>query len=170
MGYTTDFTGQFDLDRKLSPEHEEYLHAFSASRRMGRDADKTVQRDDPVRERAKLGGGPGGGYFVTASGYSGQDRGADVLDRYSPPAGQPGLWCQWEPSEDGLAIVWNDGEKFYSYTEWLEYLIAHFLKPWGYTLNGAVEWAGEERDDRGRILVEDNELRVQRGTILYEDQ
>jgi hypothetical protein len=71
---------------------------------------------------------------------------------------QPGLWCQWVPTDDGTMIVWDEGEKFYDYVEWLRYLIEHFLRPWGYTLNGAVIWQGEESDDRGRIHVNNNAI------------
>lgn len=53
--------------------------------------------------------------------------------------------------------------------EWLTYLIEAYLAPWGYVLGGAVEWIGEEADDRGRIVVEANRVRVQRGRVVYED-
>lgn len=43
--------------------------------------------------------------------------------------GQPGLRCQWEPTEDGTAIKWNGEEKFYKSPEWMTYLIDTFLKP-----------------------------------------
>jgi hypothetical protein len=38
----------------------------------------------------------------------------------------------------------------------LEYLIDHFLAPWGYVLNGEVNWQGEREDDTGKIIVADN--------------
>lgn len=47
-----------------------------------------------------------------------------------------------------------------NYVEWLEYLIQHFIAPWGYKLNGAVVWHGEDSDDIGRIVVTDNVVRV----------
>lgn len=49
------------------------------------------------------------------------------------------LYCQWVPTEDGEGIKWDGGEKFYSYTKWLQYLIDNFLIPNGYVLNGEVE-------------------------------
>lgn len=155
MGYSTDFSGQFKLDRPLLPEHKDYLNAFSKTRRMNR-SDRIIQESfkDPICERAGL---PlCGAYFVNASGFMGQDDDKSVLDHNSPPPFQPGLWCQWIPSEDGTAIKWDGGEKFYNYVEWIQYLITHFLIRWGYTLNGEVLWQGEETGDLGKICISNN--------------
>lgn len=165
MGYTTDFTGRFDLDRPLATEHAAYLAKFSDTRRMQRDATKTAKRPDPVRAAVGLPVGDDGGYFVGAIGFAGMDEersvvANDILEFNNPPAGQPGLWCQWVPTEDGRGIEWNGTEKFYFYVEWLEYLIAHFLTPWGYSLSGVVEWQGEESSDSGRIIVKKNVVRT----------
>jgi len=167
MGYTTTFKGQFDLDRPLAPEHKTYLDAFAYTRRMKRDPVKTEQRPDPVRLAVSLPVGPDGGYFVGASGDFGQEHrpgppwggtADDLLDFNREPDGQPGLWCQWVPTEDGTGIEWNGTEKFYSYEEWLKYIIEHFLKPWGYVLNGSVKWKGEASNDRGTLVVTNNEV------------
>jgi len=163
MGYTTDFNGELKVTPALKPRHAAYLRQFAETRRMKRDAKKTEDRPDPVREAAGLGVGPEGGYFVGEGGYAGQDDGPDVLEHNEPPTGQPGLWCQWVPNEDGSAIVWDEGEKFYNYVDWLDYLIANFLKPWGYRLDGDVEWQGEESDDRGIIHVENNKVTPKAG-------
>jgi len=72
----------------------------------------------------------------------------------------PGIHCQWVPSGDLLSIEYDGGEKFYNYTEWIEYLIKEFLIPWGYTLNGKVYWSGEDDDDTGFITVTDNDVRT----------
>lgn len=159
MGYTTDFNGQFDLDRPLAPEHREYLKRFAETRRMKRDADKAATRPDPLRVAVDLPIGKEGGYFVNGEGFRGQENFAsDVLDGNYPPEDQPGLWCQWIPNEDGTAIEWDGVEKFYSYVEWLEYLVEHFIGPWGYQLNGSVDWEGEESGDMGTIWVKDNQI------------
>lgn len=172
MGYTTDFSGKFDIDRPLAPEHKSYLEAFAYTRRMKRDPAKTEQRPDPVRLAAGLPVGHDGGYFVGAIGDYGQEypvgspwggTADDLLDYNLEPGGQPSLWCQWVPTEDGTAIEWNGTEKFYSYIEWLEYLIEHFLGPWGYSLNGEVKWKGEDRGDRGTITVRNNAVLIVRG-------
>lgn len=80
--------------------------------------------------------------------------------------GQPSLWCQWNPSDDGTEIIWDGSEKFYNYTEWLEYLIATFLKPWGYKVNGMVEWRGEDSHDIGVIEVVDNVVTTHKGKTI----
>jgi hypothetical protein len=126
---------------------------------MKRDASKTELRNDPVRKAVGLPVGVDGCYFVGETGFAGQDDGKDVIDHNCPPTGQPGLWCQWVPNEYGTAIIWDHGEKFYEYTEWLEYIIQHFLTPWGYNLNGEVKWQGEDINDRGILTVSDNKVR-----------
>lgn len=68
----------------------------------------------------------------------------------------PGYWCQWEPTEDKMHIEWDGTEKFYNYIEWLNFIVKHFIEPWGYVLNGSVKWQGEDRKDVGKIKVFDN--------------
>lgn len=79
----------------------------------------------------------------------------------------PGLWNQWVPNNEGDEISWDGGGKFYEYVEWIEYLLTHFLIPWGYVLNGEVYWDGEGSDDRGVIAITNNEVRVKHGHIVY---
>jgi hypothetical protein len=156
MGYTTDFTGAFTLDKPLEPRHATYLTKFSETRRMYRKA-SVANEPDPIREAVGLPVGDCGSYYVGSPAEFGQDyNNPTVSDSNRPPAGQPGLWCDWAPTKDGTGIEWNGGEKFYHYVNWLAYLIDHFLKPWGYTLNGTVEWQGEDREDIGTITVENN--------------
>jgi hypothetical protein len=142
----------------LKSEHSAYLTVFSSTRRMRRDAKEVEKFPDPVRLAAGLPVGEEGGYFVGGGGFRGQDDDSSVLECNNPPAGQPGLWCHWAPDKYGRAIVWDRGEKFYYYVEWLEYLIKHFLGPWGYVLNGEVRWRGEDREDRGAIVVAANDV------------
>jgi hypothetical protein len=145
----------------LKPNHMAYLNLFSDTRRMKRDAKKAKELPDPVREAVGLPLGPEAAYFTGGNGFKGQDEDSSILDYNRPPHGQPGLWCQWVPSEDGTAILWNGMEKFYNYTKWLEYLVKHFLQPWGYVLNGEVTWSGEEPEDTGVIRIRENILKVE---------
>jgi len=168
MGYTTDFSGAFVVSPTLKQKHINYLNQFNGTRRVKRDPAKTILRDDLFREVVGLPVGVDGEFFVGESGFAGQDRGPDVVDNNSPPSTQPGLWCQWVPSDDGRRIEWDAGEKFYDYIEWLEYVIDRFMTTWGYVLNGSVEWFGEDYDDRGRIDVKDNKVTVRKGHIVYE--
>jgi len=114
MGYSTDFIGQFDLNRPLDSEHNSFLKLFANTRH-----------------------GEG-----------------DEIDENNPEP--PGIWCQWVPSEDGKTIEWDENEKFYDYIEWIQYLLKHFLIPWGYILNGKVIWQGENMCDRGKIEIDNN--------------
>ena len=128
-----------------------------------------------------------GEYFAKEDGDYGQDRDSSILD-YNTPAGQlgydkdvdftarwnenqkrkaegigqPGLWCQWEIiEENGVQYLqWDGGEKFYNYVEWLKYLDKHFFKPWKITLNGEIQWQGEEIGDIGKIVAENGEIKV----------
>ena len=87
---------------------------------------------------------------------------------WHPHEGMPGLWCDWVPNEDGTALEWNGAEKFYDYVPWIKYLIENFIKPWGLTVNGEVEWEGEESGDLGLIVVKDNVVTTKEGKVVYE--
>lgn len=163
MGYRTDFVGAFRLSIPLERAQHEYLTKFNQTRRMKRDPDKAAKLPDPVREAAGLPVGPEGAYFVGGTGHMGQDHDCSILDYNNEPVGQPGLWCQWAPDGTGEYIGWDGGEKFYSYVEWLEYLIEHFLKPWKLELSGVVRWRGEDAGDRGSIVVNGHTVGVRGG-------
>jgi len=169
MGYTTDFEGNFELDKQLSEAHSNYLVAFNRTRRMKRDPEKAALLPDPLREAVGLPIGIEGEFYVGSydDGDMGQSKDDSILEYNDEPSTQHGLWCQWTPTKDGNGIGWDYGEKFYHYVEWLEYIVENFLKPWGYVLNGSVQWQGEESNDIGEITVEDNEVRVGRGEVYY---
>ncbi len=158
MGYSTYFDGQFSVTPPLTPDRIAYMKAFSATRRMMRKTILAADMPDPLRESVGLAIGEQGAYFVGGGGDFGQERDASVIDYNEPPAGQPGLWCNWEPSDDGSAIRWNESEKFYNYVEWIRYIADHFLGPWGHKINGNVRWSGEDRDDIGAIVAKENAI------------
>ena len=144
MGYTTDFSGRFKTNKPLSDKMFNFLKAFNETRRMGRNVD--------------AGYGIEGEFYVFGSGSFGQDSESNIIDFNQEPTTQPGLWCQWTPSDDREGIEWDCGEKFYHYTEWLVYLIHKVLAPNGYVLNGTVTWQGEDTGDVGEIIVENNRV------------
>ena len=146
MGYTTDFSGRFELDKPLAPKMKKFLTLLNETRRMKRNVDEAFGID--------------GEFFVFGTGSYGQDHDNSIVDFNQQPSTQPSLWCQWVPNEDGTAIEWDGGEKFYAYSEWLFYLINKILAPNGYTLNGTVIWQGEETGDVGKIHVVDNVVTV----------
>jgi len=144
MGYSTDFKGQFILDKELSDKDFTFLRKFNESRR--------VKRNLPAEY------GVEGEFYVDDKGSLGQEREESIVDHNAPPSTQPGLWCQWVPTEDRMGIEWDGNEKFYHYTEWIKYLIEKILSPRGYILNGTVKWQGEDMDDRGKIEIVDNKV------------
>lgn len=140
------------MDRRLSKKHREYLKAFNGTRRMKRDVSRMGGMKDPLREAVGLPLGEEGEFYVGGS----EDRTGDIIDYNQPPSGQHSLWCPWQPSENGTEIEEDGSEKAYEYIEWLQYIVGHFLAPWGYKLDGEVSWSGEDSDDRGTIYVKDN--------------
>lgn len=163
MGYTTTFDGYVTVEPPLNEAEINYLNKFSNTRRMKR----------------KL-----GAYYVDGSGWAGQGNDADIIDRNTPPVGQPGLWCQWQPTEFGDAIEWDGGEKFYNAEEWMAYIIDHFLKPGGlaegglgfedftfdHIVNGTIEAEGEEQGDVWKLVVTDNVVKVKRAQLVWSDE
>ena len=137
--------------------------------------------------------GNDGEYFVGGTGHAGQDRDDSIIDYNTPPGQldftmenfqerwtqnelrkvegkcQPGLWCQWGVADrNGVqTFEWDGGEKFYNYVEWMSYLITHFFEPWGIKLTGEIEWVGEDSEDRGKIVVENNDIAVYRAESVY---
>lgn len=147
MGYTTEFKGRIEIEPPLSPAEIAYLTKFSDTRRMERK----------------------NGPYYCGTGYGGQDNEPDIINYNGPPEGQPGLWCQWVPTEDGTALEWNGAEKFYNSAEWMAYLIDHFLKPGAigknadgsvvfgdHICNGTILAQGEDIEDRWLLSVDGN--------------
>ena len=167
MGYTTSFNGKFSVSPPLKTEQAAYIDKFSMTRRVKRDSAIAGRKPDPIREAAGLPVGRCGAYFVGAAGFMGQDSDNSVIDSNSPPEKQPSLWCQWVTADNGSAVEWDGGEKFYGYVEWIQYLIQHFFAPWGSVLNGEVQWRGEDRADRGKIIITNNVVATKHGTIVY---
>lgn len=109
MGYTTDFIGHIEIHPPLNTAEQHYLLAFSASRRYDR---------------------VGGPYEVPGNPSAEHDERPADIDTYNTLApGQPSLWCDWQPGWDGCSLSFDGVEKFYGATQWLIYLIDHFLAP-----------------------------------------
>lgn len=159
----------------LNPEEIEYLNRFSNTRRMH------------VKE---------GPYYADPAPDGYGQRGhtdPNVINNNQPDPSQPGLWCQWVPNEDGTAIEWDQGEKFYDSAAWMTYLINTFLKPDAevkqvraadpndprlagvpefadHVLNGIIYAQGEEASDRWRLIVEDNEVRAEFAEVVWPSE
>ena len=157
MGYT--FEGKFKFDKKLDDATYNLLKGLSETRRMKRDVTKLP----PVPTEligVKDWGIEGEFYFNPETSDWGQEEEDSILEFNRPPRTQPGLWLKWTPTLDKLHLEWNGAEKFYAYVEWLEYLIKNIIEPRGYKLNGEVSWDGEDRNDIGWIIIEDNKVRT----------
>ena len=197
MGYTTDFQGQLNFDRVLTNEEVNYIKKFNDSRRMKRDVSKLYklyngEGGNPFLPKEQTYGNEGE-YFVGGTGHAGQDRDDSIIDYNESPGSvlksndedfgtywsrhtkqiqdglcQPGLWCQWTTDENGTHLMWDGGEKFYNYVEWLKYIINHFFEKWGVKLNGEVYWKGEDGEDMGKIVVKDNWVTVKYARVTYD--
>ena len=163
MGYTTEFYGSLTFNKPVIDELKKYINKFSETRRMARDPEKIKLNYPNWKEECFNGElGNEGEYFVGGKGFMGQDRDDSIINYNYPPIKQPGLWCQWIINGDD-ELVWDEGEKFYNYIEWLAYLISNFFEPLDYVLNGEIEFQGEDMEDFGTIVVTDNYINVEYG-------
>jgi hypothetical protein len=188
MGYTTEFDGYVTIEPPLNEHEVSFLKDLASTRRM-------LRRNGPL--------------FVKGGGYAGQDHEEDIINfncssgeqpwlgardlpadwrDYFEPDGQPGLWCKWEPSDDGETISWNGAEKFYDAPEWMRYIIDKLLAPSAdeylvkhndederlqyftcdHTVNGVINAEGEEQEDVWRLEVKDNIVSVREAKIVWE--
>ena len=161
MGYSTDFTGRIEIEPPLNEAERDYLHLFSATRHMHREK---------------------GPFFV--DGKFGHGSEEDVINCNTPPPDQPDLWCNFEPTVDGTALIWNESEKTTCATEWIRYLITRFLEKdavasgqnlpefehfqFNHILNGELEAQGEESSDFWKVVVKDNVVSRKKGVRHYE--
>lgn len=161
MGYDTEFRGYVTIDPPLNTDERSYMKDFCESRRVRR-----------------LDGKP---YVITRN----HD---DVESQNGPPEGQPGLWCDWRVSDDGMIIEWSGMEKFYNADQWMRYLIDHFLSPGAYAqqdtdqdlrlgnftfnhiVNGVIYAQGEDPDDKWMLSVENNAVYVSEAIIQYGER
>lgn len=153
MGYTTDFYGQIEINPPLDSEMVEYINKLASTRRMKRDSEKLMEL---YHGENGLNGSYGvdGEYFVGGLGSFGQDSDESVLSTNGSPSTQPGLWLQWNITEDGKFIQWDEGEKFYNATEWMEYVISLISE--NHVCNGTIEARGEDPSDHWLLKVENN--------------
>ena len=148
MGYTTDFEGEFKVDKPVDEDTYKLLRGLQETRR--------IKRSDLPEQY----GIDGEFYYEEDNDISNKGK---IVNYNTPPNTQPGLWMQWEIQEDKQTIEWDGNEKFYDYIEWIKYIIDRILAPRGYVLNGEVEWQGEDREDIGTIQVENNKVKVIEG-------
>lgn len=157
MGYTTEFNGRFEINKPVDDKTAAILEGLATTRRMKRNVDESIY------------GIEGEFYFEDDDAYTfPRPKNTNIIDYNKPPVTQPWLWCQWELTHDKQGLQWDGNEKFYMYVEWLQYIIERVLAPKGYRLDGTVEWFGEDPDDRGIIIVQNNIVSTKIGRIVYE--
>jgi len=83
------------------------------------------------------------------------------------PSTQPSLYCQWDIVHEGTKIEHNQDPKFINFAEWLIYLVDNFFKPWGYTLNGRINYQHEDIRNFGYITVTNNRVKVVLNDRVY---
>ena len=166
MGYNTDFDGQVTIDPPLNESEISFLSEFATTRRMNRSK---------------------GPLYVEGEGYRGQNGDEDVIDGNRPHPDQPGLWCQWVPTDDGKALKWDEGEKFYHAAEWMKYIVENLLAPsaqgyvarhvnedprlfhftFNHKVNGEILAQGDESSDTWMLVVNNNVVGVAWGETVY---
>lgn len=168
MGYTSYFMGNVTIDPPLNADEIAYLNDLSSTRRQHHK---------------------GGPLVIGSTENYGQGAQEGVISTNDPHPDQPGLWCQWVPSEDGTTLEWDEGEKFYRSAEWMKYIVENLLAPsavdylidhgpedqrlnsftCGHTVNGTIYVEGEESDDRWQLVVKDNVVMVAEGEMTYKE-
>lgn len=83
--------------------------------------------------------------------------------------GQPDTYCQWQLTKDCCGLEWDGGEKFYEYEEWLQFIHDKHLKPNGITIDGEVEFDGEDSDDSGLLKVVNGKVKKQKRQLVTDD-
>lgn len=168
MGCTTLFRGKFEITPAMAPDHVRYIQRF-ADTRHHKYNQTTVAKRDPDWEKHCYEGqfGEEGAYYTFPDEESIQLTIRELMDYNIASRVCPSLWCNWSVTDDGKYLMWDGGEKFYRYTEWLEFLLEHFLAPWGYVLNGGVEFC-DEHDKMGSITIEKNNVSVQDTEVHIE--
>lgn len=144
MGYETQLTGSFRLNKEMSDKLYDFLVKFN--------------QIDHVAVRTKKEYGVEGEFLVDTTALKNMKR---IKRQNDPtriqPSTQPSEFCNWIPT-DKKHIKHDGRPKPYFYIEWLVYLIHKILAPNGYIMNGKVKWKGEEKGDVGVISVRNNHV------------
>jgi hypothetical protein len=81
----------------------------------------------------------------------------------------PRSYCQWEMSKDCMSLVWDGGEKFYNYEEWLQFIYDTYLKPDGVELLGEIKFQGEEFGDCGTLAFVGGKLAKKKLQLVSDE-
>lgn len=139
MGYTTYFSGEFELDRQLSTEDKAAFDRLLADINI---------RQEWIRHEKW-----------------GRDEPSTPNPKDLPEFGMLES-IGWEMDEDGSCLYYH-WERECDSESWLNYLLDHFFIPRGYKLNGFVDWEGDGYEDFGYYNLDDNKLEVWEGFRTY---
>lgn len=166
MGYSTEFKGRIEINPPLNQAEIDYLTKFSHTRHMHRELGPFLVYDKPDID---------------------PNNEEDVFNCNTPPPGQPGLWCDFEPTPDGTSLVWNGNEKTYEATRWIDYIITRFLMDgavvqgqddllhlfkdfqFNHVCNGELIAHGEDPDDKWKLFIKNNIVKKIKGQWTWKD-
>ena len=170
MGYTTYFDGGFSFNKKIDDRLRDYINGFANTRHMLYNTEK-IKKDYEFYRIFTYDGnlGENGCLINDAKGLLDGFKTEYVLD-YNNSGACPSLWAQWIVSDDGPELVWDGGEKFYEYDKWLVFYINNFFKKEDIILNGVSYYFGEDSQDAGFLIVDNNKVYMYNylGTSLEE--
>lgn len=158
MGYTTEFEGQFNFNKKVSESMKNFINGFTNTRHMLYDTE-AIKNDFEFYKVFTLDGdlGENGCFINDAKRILENNEKRYVID-YNRSGKCPSLWAQWIITDDNSALIWDGSEKFYEYTNWLVFYIENFFKKNGYILNGVCYYYGEDSSDAGYLIIDNNEV------------
>ena len=162
MGYDTDFSGEFKLNKKLDLQIAELINGLANTRRMKRNISELAKKEKITLESAKNKYGIEGEFYYDKNDFHtcGQTEDDSIIDYNLPPSDQPSLWCQWVYDPKSNVIKWDQNEKFYNYVDWIKYIIDKILKPNNFSLTGVVKWVGQDIFDKGEIRIKNNTVKL----------
>jgi hypothetical protein len=164
MGYDTYFHGEISISPPLLPEHEAYLKAFLQRDHWSLDTNLIASEEDSLRSAVGLGLGISGEF------YTGDDSVYETHARLpGTPITQPSARTDWRVfSPDHLGM--RESTRTEGYVLWLKYLMQNFFIPWGYVLDGMIEWDGDDPGDKGMIHVNQNKAEVEVAELTWRTE
>src|SRR5574344_571405 len=71
----------------------------------------------------------------------------------------PSIWCDWKVNKLGR-ISWDGNENSYVMDKWIKFIIDNILSKSNIKVNGKVYYTGEDKNDFGIIIVNNNDIEV----------
>ena len=180
MGYNTDFTGSIRITPRITDPLAEKLEQWLELRHMRRDVEALEQLYATEEERnahTLFGDGDFGleGEFFLPDETKDFDTGffeeepypeglTDHMAMNYPPKRCPSLYCDLalvhDKSDICSYIGWTGTENAHEIPDWLK-LLASYLVPRGYRLDGTIFANGESGNDFYYIRVNDEDVRIE---------